>query len=106
MSGRGTWITTAVLGAAATVMTSFGLLVVSVFLVSTVPLILRGERLLALSGLLIGFGGCWSLLLMSQLSRGGVLDNADFWTAVGVAPLAIGVSLLLPVLVNRHSAAH
>ena len=77
-----------------------------VFLVSTVPLILRGERLPALSGLLIGFGGCWSLLLVSQLSRGGMLDNADFWTAVGVAPLAIGLSLLLPVLVNRHAPAH
>ncbi len=98
------WITTAVLGAAATLMTSFGLLAAILFLLLAVPLVIRGDRLVALSGLLTGFGGFWSLLMARQLSSGGTLDNATFWIAVGVVPLAIGLTLLVGTVARALGA--
>jgi hypothetical protein len=92
------WITTAVLGAAATLLTSFGLLAALTFLLLTIPLILRGDRPVALSGLLSGFGAFWLFLMARQFSSGGTLDNATFWIAVGAAPLAIGLALLVAVV--------
>jgi len=89
------WITAAVLGAAATLITSIGGLLGSVlFLLLATPLIVRGDHAVALSGLLVGFGALWSLLMARQFATGGTLDNAQFWTAVGVVPLVIGGALL------------
>lgn len=88
------WITTAVLGAVATLMTSFGLVAALLFLVLAAPLVLRG-RVVALSGLLTGFGAFWSFLMARQFASGGTTDNADFWIAVGVVPLLIGCALLV-----------
>ena len=88
------WVTTAVLGMAATILTSFGLLGVLVFLALMAPLILRGDRMVALSGVLVGFGGFWPFLMARQTATGGTIDNAGFWTALGVVPLAIGTVLL------------
>lgn len=89
------WITTAFLGSAATLMTSFGLLAAVLFLLLAVPLILRGDRVVALSGLLIGFGAFWTFLMSRQFASGGTTDNADFWTAVGVVPLVVGCALIV-----------
>ena len=92
MNGVLLWLTMAVLGATATLMTSFGLLPTVVFLALTVPLILRGDHLVALSGLLTGFGGLWL-----------------FWMAVGVVPLVVGCVGLAFVVVRaprRPIAAH
>lgn len=51
------WITTAALGAAATLITSIGGLLGSVlFLLLVTPLVVRGDHAVALSGLLMGFG--------------------------------------------------
>ena len=86
------WITTAVLGAAATLLTSFGLLATVLFMLLTVPLVLRGDRVVALSGLLTGFGAFWSFLIARQLASGGTTDNADFWMAFGLVPLALGLA--------------
>jgi hypothetical protein len=83
-----------VLGAAATLMTSFGVLAALLFLVLSVPLVVRGAHLVALSGLLTGFGGFWTLLMARQASSGGTLDNSTFWLTVGIVPLAIGLALL------------
>lgn len=88
------WITTAVLGAVATLMTSFGLVAALLFLVLATPLVLRG-RVVALSGLLTGFGAFWSFLMARQFASGGTTDNADFWIAVGVVPLLLGCALLV-----------
>ncbi len=88
------WITTAVLGAAASMMTSFGLLAALLFLALATPLVIRGAHLVALSGLLTGFGGFWTLLMARQSSSGGTLDNSTFWLAVGIVPLATGLALL------------
>jgi len=95
------WITTAVLGAAATLMTSFGLLAALLFLLLALPLIVRGDHAVALSGLLTGFGAFWSFLMARQFASGGTLDNAQFWTAVGVVPLVIGCALLAFVAVRE-----
>ena len=89
------WITTAVFGAAATLMTSFGLLAALLFLLLAVPLVVRGAHLVALSGLLTGFGALWTFLMARQLSSGGTLDNSAFWLAVGLVPVAAGVGLLV-----------
>jgi hypothetical protein len=89
------WITTAVLGAVATLMTSFGLTAALVFLLLAVPLILRGDRVVALSGLLTGFGAFWTFLVARQLASGATTDNAAFWLAVGVVPLALGCALIV-----------
>ena len=48
------WSTTAVSRAAASLMISFGLLAVLLCLLLTVPLIIRGDRAVGLSGLLTG----------------------------------------------------
>ena len=92
------WITTAVLGAAATLMTSFGLLAAILFMLLAIPLIIRGDRLVALSGVLTGFGGFWLFLMARQSASGGTLDNATLWIAVGVVPLAIGLMLLVGIV--------
>jgi len=98
MSGWLLWITTAVLGAAAIVMTSLSLLAALLFLLLTIPLILRADRLVALSGLLTGFGAFWLFLMARQVSSGGTLDNPTFKLGVGVAPLAIGGALLVAIV--------
>lgn len=90
------WFTSAVLGMAGAVLTgSFGLGAALVALVLATPLVLRGDRLVALSGLLIGFGGLWLLLLATQLASGGQLSDARRWIVVGAAPLAIGFVVLV-----------
>jgi hypothetical protein len=98
------WITTAAFGAAATVVTSFGPFFAVLFLLMVLPLVVRGDSLVGLSGLFTGFGACWTFLLARQDSSGGTLDNADFWSAVGVVPLVIGAALLL-VIAGRGTGA-
>lgn len=103
------WVTTAILGGAAVLITSIGGLLGSVlFLLLATPLVVRGNHALALSGLLMGFGGLWTLLMARQAATGGTLDNAGFWTAVGIVPLVVGSALLVIAVVGalrRSSAA-
>src|SRR4051812_3544525 len=92
------WISTAVLGAAATLLTSLGGLLASLlFLVLAAPLVVRGDHVVALSGLLTSFGAFWLFLMARQSASGGTLDNAEFWTAVGVVPFIVGCALLVLV---------
>lgn len=96
------WATSVVFGAAESVLLgSFGLLFGAVFVVLMVPLVVRGDRLVALSGLLLGFGGLWLLFMANQLAAGGALDNAATWALVGAVPFAIGVVLAI-VSVTNH----
>jgi hypothetical protein len=89
------WATSAVLGmAAATVTAILGVGAGAIALVLTIPLILRGDRLVAISGLFIGFGGLWLAALGGQFASGGVLDAAEPWVLVGAVPLAIGILAL------------
>jgi hypothetical protein len=64
---------------------------------------MRGDRIVALSGLLAGFGGAWSLLLARQFASGGRLEGAPFWVAVGVVPLALGCVLTAAAVVRMLS---
>lgn len=89
------WITTATLGAVATLVTGIGGLFAGiVFLLLALPLVVRGNTAVALSGLLMGFGALWLLLMGGQFSSGNTLDNAQFWTEVGIVPLVSGFAFL------------
>jgi hypothetical protein len=90
------WSTSAVLGMAGAVLTGFfGLGAAFLTLVLTMPLVLRGDRLAAASGLLIGFGGLWLVLLAWHVASGGHLSDPEPWTFVGAAPFAIGLVVLV-----------
>ena len=98
------WITTFVLGAVATVMTVFGPLAAFLTLLIAVPVIVRRPHLVALSGLLTGFGGVWTYLLVRVFNSGGIQDNGTFWLAVGLVPLVIGLTMLALVARRDRSA--
>ena len=74
---------------------SLGLGAAAITVLLALPLILRGDPLVALSGLLIGFGGLWLALLARQVASGGTSSDIDGWILVGAAPLLIGVLALL-----------
>lgn len=80
--------------AAAMVTASFGVGAAAIALVLAAPLIVRGDRLIAVSGILAGFGGLWLALLGWQFASGGVLDAAQQWILVGAVPLTIGIIAL------------
>lgn len=89
------WITTAILGGGAALITGIGgVFLGALFLLLATALLVRGDRLIALSGLLTGFGGAWLVLLAGQSVAGGALDNAGTWTAVGAVPLMFGTAFL------------
>ncbi len=88
------WITTFVLGGVAILMTVFGLLAAFLTLLLSVAVIIRRPHLVAVSGLLTGFGGVWTYLLLRVFTSGGIQDNGTFWLAVGLVPLAVGLALL------------
>lgn len=92
------WITMAVVGVTAVLMTSFGLIGFLATLVLAIVLVLRGDRLVALSGLLTGFGLFWSVLMAGQVGSDGATDNFSFWIAVGIVPLVLGCALMVPIV--------
>lgn len=92
------WVTTVVLGLAASLLIGVGGVIGFAFVVLAVPLLLRGPRLVGLSGLLTGFGASWLCWMQRQFASGGRLDSADFWLAVGIVPLVIGVTITVAIL--------
>ena len=98
------WITTAILGVTAVLMTSFGLMAFLATLLLAVPLILRGDHVVALSGLLTGFGAFWSFLMAGQLGSDGMTDNAGFWIAFGIVPLVLGCALIVPIVARTKGS--
>jgi hypothetical protein len=97
------WITTFVLGGVATVMTVFGPLAAFLTLLLSVPVIVRRPHLVAVSGLLTGFGGVWTYSLVRVFTSGGIQDNGTFWLAVGLVPLASGLVLLAFIARQRRA---
>jgi hypothetical protein len=98
------WVAAAVFGmAAATVTAILGLGAGAIALVLTIPLILRGDRMVAISGISIGFGGLWLAALGGQFASGGALDAVQMWILVGAVPLAIGIAAL-GVRMSRHGS--
>jgi hypothetical protein len=94
MSPSGQWIVWFGLGAANALLLGIGgFVLVVVLLVLAVRAAIRGDRLSALSGLLVGFGMTWIALMERQAGTGGRLDDPNRWLAVGVVPIALGTGL-------------
>ena len=93
------WITTASLGVTAVFMTSFLGPAAFPLLTVAVIVIVRVDRLIAVSGLMIGFGGSWLVLLARQFTSGATFEGT-VWVA-GIVPLAVG-TLALIVSLSRE----
>ena len=92
MSPTVLWLACAVLGMAAALLSgSLGLGAALIALLLATPIVLRGDRLAAVSGLLVGFGALWLALLATQGASGGTTAQIEGWILVGAAPLAIGL---------------
>ena len=99
------WITTFFIGGVATVLMSFGPLATFLFLLLGVPLVIRGPHLVALSGLLTGFGGVLTYLLARVFASAATQDNPAFWLMVALVPLASGLIILVLVARRKTSRA-
>lgn len=80
-------------GAAGLIFVYLGLMFAALYLLLLIPLALRGG-LPVLAGILIGFGGIWTALTLSQLERGGSTGDGGPWLAMGLVPLLAGAGLL------------
>lgn len=96
------WFTTLVIGLATALLASQGIGALLLALVLAAPLIIWGDRMVAISGLLIGFGALWSAGMARQLAAGARLDEYAFWVALGTIPLVVGLGLLVIVLWRRR----
>lgn len=88
-------------GAAALVFVYLGLMFGALYLLLVIPFVVRGG-LPVLSGMLIGFGGIWTGLTLTQFDRGGVTSDGELWLAVGLAPLVAGVGIMVLALVRSR----
>jgi hypothetical protein len=79
----------------------FGLMIGGLFLLLLAPLVVRGG-LPVLSGMLVGFGGIWTGLTLTQFDRGGATSDGGPWLAVGLVPLIVGVGILVLALVRNR----
>jgi hypothetical protein len=92
------WLWSFVLGAGNALLTGLaGVIFGGLFFALALPLAIRGDRWVVLSGLLTGFGGTWLVLLDREASSGGELDDASAWVALGVVAFVLG---LLPVIIK------
>lgn len=93
------WVTAAFSGGIAILPISFGLIAFLLTVLLVVLLALRSrDRVVALSGLLTGFGAVWSFLMAGQVGSDGATDNFSLWIAVGVVPLVVGCALIVPIV--------
>lgn len=99
------WVSGSAVGAVAALLTGFGLMSTLPLLTVALIVMVKEQRLVAVSGLMIGFGGSWLLLLANQLSSGGTLEHATSWVIVGIVPVAIGLVALVPAT-TRALARH
>jgi hypothetical protein len=88
------WIAWFGLGAGDALLFGIGGLVLAGPLVAlAVAIAFRGDAAAAVSGLLVGFGTTWLLLMARQAATGGRLDDPAPWLAVGIVPVAVGAGL-------------
>ena len=92
------WLLGAALGLATLLASALMFLAAVAVALLIVPLARRPGGLAAVSGELTAFGALWFVLISTESTSGGTLDNATFWAGVGVVPLVIGVALLIRVL--------
>lgn len=92
MTGRGRFLAGVVLGAAGAVLFGVGgPLMVAALTLGSLPLMLGGDGLAFLSGLLSAFGVAWLGLLAMQSSTNG--EDLLPWVALGAVSLALGAVL-------------
>jgi uncharacterized membrane protein YfcA len=86
------WVGWLAVGAGDVVVTGLlGMMAGVLFVVLAVWLAGRDDRVLAASGLLLGFGTTWLGLMGLQAANGGQLDDAAPWITFGVVLAALGV---------------
>jgi hypothetical protein len=80
---------------------SLGLMIAGLLMLLSVPLVVRGG-LPVLSAVLTGFGALWTVLVLGQLNRGGAAADDGLRLAVGLVPLALGLTLLVVAAARRR----
>jgi hypothetical protein len=96
------WAAMAALGLTATLTASFGggPMAVPFLLVATV-IIVKVDKLVALSGLLVGFGASWLALVNGQATAEGPSGGSTvIQSLIGAVPLLIGLLALMPLLIR------
>jgi hypothetical protein len=102
MSKATLWILGVLLGLVIVLATALTLFVALAVALALLPLARQPNGRAAVSGALISFGALWIFLISAESSSGGTLDNANFWLAVGLLPLALGL-ILLAWMVTSHA---
>jgi hypothetical protein len=97
----GMWVVGLVLGAGVALLTGLLGVGAGAILFVLAVLIVRRERFVAWSGLLLGFGATWLAGLARQATSGGSLEDSAPWLALGIVPLAVGLLMAL-VQIARH----
>lgn len=101
MKPRALWIGCFALGAYNALLFGIGgVLFAALSFLFALPLVIRGDRASALSGLLLGFGATWLALMTAQSNAGGRLDDPAPWLGLGIVPGAIGLLLALGRVVH------
>jgi hypothetical protein len=95
------WLAGLLVSLIAIVATVFGVVGVFLAVLLVVLLARRTDGRVAVSGLLTGFGSIWLILLVAEARSGGVLQDAVFWTTLGVVILAAGLGLLASIVVRK-----
>ena len=95
------WALSVLFGVVAPLFTSLGLLIAMLAIGTIVAIAVRHAGLLGLSGVLTGFGACWTVLVLRIPATGGSLDNLAFWLAVGLVPLVVGLAALAATTLLR-----
>jgi hypothetical protein len=98
------WIGGLAVGFVATLASVLGLAAMVLASLLVIPLVRQTDGRAALSGLLTGLGGVWLLLMASESASGGVLDDAAFWTGVGMVFLLSGLGLAVAIMVPQLTA--
>ena len=88
------WALSVLFGVVAPLFTSLGLLIAILAIGTIVAIAVRHAGLIGFSGVLTGFGACWTVLVLRIPATGGSLENLAFWLAIGLVPLIIGLAVL------------
>ncbi len=88
------WVLSALFGAVAPLFTSLGLVIGLAAIGVIAALAVRQAGLIGISGVLTGFGLCWTLLMARVLMGPGGLDNGALWLALGLVSLVAGFGVL------------
>jgi hypothetical protein len=95
------WLVSATLGAVFAIAMDFGGPVVLVPIAGVVLVGGRRAPVIA-SGLQVGFGGTFLLLLAQAQASGGELQEPVVWLLVGIVPATLGLLMAVVLLIRRR----